>query len=298
MGTSHNFAKKYERQKFTIKFLFLLPVFGFLAVFIFYSIYNSFHISLFDWSGMGKMTDFVGLKNWKMLLKDFTFAKAIKNNLLLMVISVLGQTPIALALAYFLDIAGKKANIFKIVWFLPLLMSSVAIGTLFGFLLDPTFGGLTAILNLFGREGIPLLGNPDYALVTVAFVIVWQFVPFYMVYFLAGMSSIPKEIYEAAMVDGASKSQYFFQCAIPQLMPTIRNALVLQMIGSMKHFDLIYIMTGGGPSGATELMATYMYKKTFPEMQMGYGSTVASAMFLIITLISITTIKLLRKGED
>lgn len=247
---------------------------------------------------MGEMTNFIGLQNWKKLIGDGTFYQAIGNNLVLMVISIAGQTPIALMLAFFLDKAGKKANLFKIVWFLPLLMSSVAIGTLFSFLLDPTFGGLTAILNLFGKDGIILLGDPSRALVTVAFVIVWQFVPFYMVYFLAGFGSIPGEIYEAAVIDGANNRQYFFQCAIPALWPTIRNALVLQMIGSMKHFDLVYMMTGGGPSGATELMATYMYKKTFPEMQMGYGAAIASAMFIIITILSVTTITLLNRGDD
>lgn len=289
---------RYKKQKNTIRVLFLLPVFAFLIVFIFYSIFSSFRISLYDWNGVGEMNSFVGLENWKNIMKDGEFFKALRNNLILMVISVAGQTPIALCLAFFLDRLGRKANLFKIVWFLPLLMSSVAVGTLFSTFLDPNFGALASIMKIFGLNSVILLGNPKYALVTVAFVIVWQYVPFYMVYFLGGLGSIPEDIYEAAVIDGATNKQYFFQCAIPMLFPTIRNALVLQIVGSMKHFDLIYMMTGGGPSGATQLMATYMYKKTFPEMQMGYGATIACAMFVLITIISLTVISLLKRGDD
>ena len=289
---------KVNQQKNRIRVLFLFPLFAFLGVFIFYSIFSSFRISLYNWSGIGSMTDFIGLGNWGELIRDAAFYKALKNNFILMAISIAGQTPISLCLAFFLDRKGKKANFFKVVWFLPLLMSSVAVGTLFSSILDPNFGVLTAILKLFGKKGIILLGNPKYALVTVALVIVWQYVPFYMVYFLAGLGSVPEEIYEAAVIDGANDRQYFFQCALPMLWPSIRNALVLQIVGSMKHFDLIYMMTGGGPSGSTELMATYMYKKTFPSMQMGYGATVACAMFILITIVSLTVIRLLRRGDD
>ena len=129
-------------------------------------------------------------------------------------------------------------------------------------------------------------------------VMAWQFTPFYMVYFIAGYGNIDTTIYEAAVIDGATRGQYLRQIAIPLLGPIFKTACTMSLIGSLKYFDMIWNMTGGGPAGGTELMATYMYKKTFPEMLMGYGSTVASAMFLIITLISITTIKLLRKGED
>jgi ABC-type sugar transport systems, permease components len=290
--------RMYKHQRTQITVLFLIPVFAFLGVFIFYSIYNSFHISLYKWSGVGNMTNSVELDNWAKLIKDATFFKALKNNLILVAISVFVELPFGLALAYFLDVGGKKMNFFKVCWFFPLLMSSVAIGTLFFFILDSSFGPIAGFLEIFGMKMPTLLGNTSTALLTVAAVIVWQFVPFYMVYYLAGLNSIPEELYEASVIDGATRAQYFFKCALPMLAPTIRNAVVMQLIGSLKYFDLIYVMTGGGPSGSTELMATYMYKKTFPEMQMSYGATVASAMFIIITTLALLTIKALNKKEN
>ena len=141
-----------------------------------------------------------------------------------------------------------------------------------------------------------LLGNSKYAFWTVGFAVVWQFVPYYMIYYLAGLSSIPVEMYEAAVMDGATRTQYTFKCAIPMLMPTITNAIVLQLIGSLKSFDLFYVMTMGVSN--TELMATYMYKQTFQMTRMGYGSAIASAMFVIITSIALITVRILRKVGD
>ena len=119
-----------------------------------------------------------------------------------------------------------------------------------------------------------------------------------MIYFLAGLSSLPVEIYEAAIIDGATRGQYFWRVAMPFMKGTIKSAAVLSLIGSLKYFDLIYVMTQGGPNGATELMATYMYKNAFQIFKMGYGSTVASAMFVIITAIALLTLKALNGKEE
>jgi ABC-type sugar transport system permease subunit len=119
-----------------------------------------------------------------------------------------------------------------------------------------------------------------------------------MVNFLRGLINLPFEVYEASIIDGATRSRYFLSIALPMLRNTSINAVILAMVGSLKYFDLIYVMTEGGPSGSTELMATYMFKNAFNTMKMGYGSTVASAMFLIITLTSLMTLKLMRQGGE
>ncbi|NRW36638.1 ABC-type sugar transport system permease subunit [Clostridium beijerinckii] len=116
--------------------------------------------------------------------------------------------------------------------------------------------------------------------------------------FLAAYSGIPSDLYEAAIIDGAKKSQYFWKIALPLMKPAIKSAIVLSMVGSLKYFDLIYVMTGGGPGNASELMATYMYKNAFLSQRMGYGSAIASGMFILITIISLITIKTLNRKED
>ena len=137
---------------------------------------------------------FIGLKNWAELIKDKVFWNAFKNNLLVMVLSIVIQMPIGLALATFLDKVGKKGNICKVIWFIPMLMSSVAIGYLFRYALDANTGFVTAISKFFGGGTVDLLGNTGTVLVTCIFIIAWQFIPFYMVYYLAGYSGLPSDI--------------------------------------------------------------------------------------------------------
>ncbi len=215
-----------------------------------------------------------------------------------MVLSICIQIPIGLALATFLDFGGKKLTIFKVIWFIPLLMSSVAIGFLFTYALATNGGLVSTISGWFGGGNVDLLGNPKTALLTVIMVICWQFTPFYMVYFMAAFTNIPYDVFEAARIDGATRGQYFWKIAFPLLVPSMKSAAILSMVGSLKYFDLIYVMTGGGPGTSTELMATYMYKQSFSVFNMGYGSAVAGGMFILITLVSLITMKILNGKEE
>ena len=278
--------------------VFLAPALLVIAVFIAYPIIQSFVTSLYDWNGYSANRVFIGIQNWVTLIKDSQFWAAFRNNILVMVLSIVIQMPIGMALATFLNLVGKKGNICKVIWFIPMLMSSVAIGYLFRYALDPSTGFVTAISRLFGGGRVDLLGNPKTVLYACIFIIAWQFIPFYMVYYMAGYGGISGDIHEAALVDGATEGQYFWQVSLPLLKPSIKSAIVLSIVGSLKYFDLVYVMTGGGPSGASELMATYMYTKAFNTYQMGYASAVASGMFILISVIAIVTMRLLNRKED
>jgi len=278
--------------------VFLAPVIIIMIVFILYPIIETFNISLYRWNGISSQRVFILFDNWLELLTDGSFWKAFGNNIALMVCSIVIQIPIAMALATFLDAGGKKLNIFKVIWFVPLLMSSVAVGFLFSYALAASGGMISTISNWFGGKDIDLLGRAPQALYAVIGVIAWQYAPFYMVYFLAGYSNIDYDIYEACVIDGATRGQYFRFIALPLLGPIIKTACILSLIGSLKYFDLIYVMTGGGPGTATELMATYMYKLSFKNFKMGYGSAVAAGMFILVTLIALAVQRLLRVREE
>lgn len=291
-------AVRRQRSIHTAAAVFLAPALVILIVFIAYPIVDSFRISTLEWNGISSNKVFVGLNNWKALVVDNSFWAAFRNNIVVMVLSLVFQVPFALALATFLDAGGKKFNLFKVVWFLPLLMSSVAVGFLFKYALDANFGIFAQLSKALGGGAVDLLGDPKRALFAVIGVICWQYIPFYMVYYLAGYSGLSEDTYEAAIIDGATRGQYFWRVALPQLFPTIRSGAILSMVGSLKYFDLIYVMTEGGPGTATELMATYMYKNAFKTFKMGYGSTVACGMFILITAIALLTMRLLnRKGD-
>lgn len=289
-------SKHRQRQTLVAAAVFLGPALFFLAVFVAYPIVNSGWLSLFEWSGISPERRFIGLANWRELVVDPLFWHAFGNNVTLVVLSLLFQVPFALALATFLDVVGTKANLFKVIWFLPLLMSTVAVGFLFRFALDANFGIVTFFSRLFGGGAVDLLGHQDRALLTVAGVIAWRFIPFYMVLYLAGYSGLPEETYEAAIIDGATRNQYFWKIALPLLSPTLKNGAILSIVGSLSFFDLIFVMTGGGPGVASELMATYMYRTAFGALRMGYGATIATAMFGLTSVIALCCIKLLSRG--
>jgi raffinose/stachyose/melibiose transport system permease protein len=277
----------------------LAPAILFLVIFIAYPIVDSFMMSTVKWNGISVDREFLGLSNWADLIKDRYFWQAFRNNIVVMFISLATQGVLAIALATFLDITGKKGLIFKIIWFLPYLISSVAIGILFKFALDANFGIFGSISRLLGGGSVDLLGHPNRALVAVMGVVSWQYTPFYMILYLAAYGTIPVELYEAASIDGASRGQYFWKISLPMLRPTIVSAATVSIIGSLKYFDLVYVMTGGGPGSATELMATLMYKTTFVRKNFGYGAAVAGGMFILITLVALLTVYTLnKKAED
>jgi len=180
------------------------------------------------------------------------------------------------------------------------LTSSVAIGVMWRYIYDTNFG----LVNVFLRNmGLfhwikDWLGDPKLALYSVMVAINWRFIPFYMILFLAAIVAIPEELFEAAMIDGAKGFQVFRHVTLPMLRSTIINAAVLSLVGALKFFDIIFAMTGGGPSHASELMATYMYKRSFTDFRMGYGSTVAVAIFLIALVLSVTFLRVTRRSEN
>lgn len=280
--------------------VFLLPTLIAIALFIIWPIIDSFRLSFFKWNGVDPVKLWIGGENWSRLLQDGVFWRAVRNNFVIVLLSILVQVPMGMALAVLLDAGGKRFRIFKITYFLPMLMSTVAIGILFKYLYDPYFGLINTTLEAVGLKALAQqwLSEPKIALYSVIAVICWQYIPFYMLLFLAALGGIPAELREAALIDGATENKYFWKIALPLMRGTIITASTLSLIGSLKYFDLIWVMTGGGPINSTELMATYMVKRTFQSFEMGYGATVASALFIIVMVVAGTVFFVLQRREE
>lgn len=300
MNKKSDLAKARAKSTGIAATVFLAPALILICVYMIYPVIDTFVTSGYKWNGISSDKIFVGLDNWKALLKDETFWASFGHNVVVMIFSILLQIPIGLLLATFLDAGGRKFNIFKIIWFFPYLMSSVAIAFLANYILATNgglFSGIATLIN--GKKTlIDLLGKNPSALFAIIGVMAWQFTPFYMVYFIAGYSNIDASLYEAAIIDGATRKQYLFKIAIPLLGPIFKTACTMSLIGSLKYFDMIWNMTQGGPAGGTELMATYMYKLSFQQFNMGYGSCVAAGMFILITLIALLFQKVFVVKED
>ena len=300
MDKSNSLAKARAKSTAFAATVFLLPALLLIVIFMIYPVIDTFVTSTYKWNGISADKIFVGFDNWKTLFKDMNFWNSFIHNVIVMIFSIVLQIPIGLLLATFLDAGGRKFNFFKIVWFLPYLMSSVAIAFLFNYILATNGGLFSSIATLFSghKVNVDLLGKSPSALFSVIGVMAWQFTPFYMVYFIAGYGNIDTSLYEAAVIDGATRRQYLFKIAIPLLGPIFKTACTMSLIGSLKYFDMVWNMTQGGPAGGTELMATYMYKLSFQQFNMGYGSCVAAGMFILITLIALLFQKVFVVKED
>lgn len=300
MQKSNQLAKVESRNTAVAAAVFLFPAIALIIIYMVYPIIDTFLTSQYQWNGISSDKVAIGLENWRTLVQDEKFWSSFAHNVIVMIFSILLQIPIGMLLATFLDTGGRKLNIFKIIWFLPYLMSSVAIAFLFTYILATNGGLFSTIATMLSgkRTTVDLLGKSPQALYAVIGVMAWQFTPFYMVYFIAGYSNIPTSLYEAAVIDGANRRQYLFKVAIPMLGPIFKTACTMSMIGSLKYFDMIWNMTQGGPAGGTELMATYMYKLSFQQWKMGYGSAVAAGMFILITVIALLFQKVFVVKED
>jgi len=280
-------------------FLFLLPAIVLFLLFVIYPIFQSIYYSLFNWKGFGPAVDFVGLDNFKNILKDRVFMIALRNGLLIIALSLFVQLPLSLALAVLVgrDLPGRV--IFRTIFFLPYVLSEVIAALMWLFILnpDPDRGFVNAVIVFFGGQSQAWLGNTDLVLLAIFAALTWKYFGYHMLLFMTGLQNIPADIEEAGRIDGANSIQNFFYITLPLLGSTIRTSVYLSVLGSIQQFILVWIMTKGGPVNASETMATYMYRFGFVRFQLGYGSAVAIYMFLICLIFSLIYQRLTRQPD-
>ncbi|MGI6726588.1 MAG: carbohydrate ABC transporter permease [Christensenellales bacterium] len=288
------------RSKALTALVFLLPALLVYGLFNFYSIIMTLFYSTQEWSGISANMTFIGLDNYIKLVNTPAVWHSLLNNFKLVIISLAVQLPFGMVLALIINSDRKSMKFLRTVYFMPMLLSTVSTGILWQLMYDPYFGLINKALHAIGlgKWAQPWLGQSNTAMVATIFVICWQYTPQYMILLRAGMTGIPEELYEAGRIDGAGTVRQFFHITLPLLAGTIRTSAVLSIVGSLKYFDLIYVMTGGGPNGATDVMATYMYKRGFVEFNMGYASTVATFMLFVslVVIISFRTMTT-QRGE-
>jgi len=280
--------------------LFLLPALVFFSIFLVYPVFRSVYYSLFNWKGFGPAVDFIGLSNYKRILTDRIFLKAVGHGLLIVVLSLSIQLPISLALALMVgrNLCGRA--LFRTIFFMPYVLSEVITGIMWLILFnpDPKRGFINAIMTILpGLKAIPWLGDTKTVMLAIFVVLTWKYFGFYMLLYLASLQNIPSEIEEAALIDGVNKRQMITYITIPLIGSTIRTSIYLSVLGSLQVFAIIWIMTKGGPVNASEVMSTYMYRFSFVRFELGYGSAVATVMLLISLFFSLAYLRLLRQTD-
>ena len=274
--------KQYSNKLHII--LFLLPALLLFCGVLIAPIGASAYFSLFDWKGIGPKT-FIGLANYKELFtsNSIGFMKALRNSLLLAALSVGLQLPLALALALTLGKSIKGERVFLSVYFMPVLISTVVIGQLWLKIYNPDYGILNVFLRSIGLEKWTRvwLGKKETALGAVLVPTLWQYVGYHMLLLYAGVKSVPGELREAAMLDGATDGQINRFIVLPYIKPILRISVIFAVTGSLKSFDLIYVLTNGGPLHATEVPSTLMISMLFLRNRYGMGSTIAVMLIIL-----------------
>jgi raffinose/stachyose/melibiose transport system permease protein len=290
--------KMYSNKWYII--IFLLPALILFCGVLIAPIGASGYFSFFDWNGFTEKT-FIGFSNYKELFTSDSigFMKALGNSLLLAVLSVFLQLPLALALALVLGKKIKGERAFLSVYFMPVLISTVVIGQLWLKIYNPDYGVLNVALRAVGLDNLThiWLGEKATALGAVFVPILWQYVGYHMLLLYAGVKSVPPELREAAMLDGASDGQVNRYIVLPYIKPIIKISVIFAVTGSLKSFDLIYVLTNGGPLHATEVPSTLMISMLFLRNRYGMGSTIA-VLLIILCFAFALLINLVFKEED
>lgn len=279
---------------------FVLPALTLYLIFVILPIFQSLYFSFFRWEGVGPLDQFIGLANFRKLLSDPIFWQSLFHNFILVIASLITELPLALILAILLTGKTRGKGFFRTVFFAPMVISTVASGYLWRWIYNPIFGLLNGVLNGLGLGTLARgwLGDSSLVLMCIIVAIIWRHTGFYMVLFMAAIEGIPEELYEAAQIDGASSWQLTRYITVPLLAGPMKIAAILVMVGSIKYFDLIWVMTHGGPGHASELVATYMYKQTFQYWRMGYGASLASTLFLMAFVASIGFLTATARREE
>jgi len=266
--------------------LALLPALLIFLVFAIIPIFWSAYYGFFDWKGLGA-AKFIGLNNYEMMLQDPIFWKALKNNLILVASAIIGQVPIALLLALLLLKNSWFNRILRSAVFLPMVLSTVVVGLIWGYIYHPQIGLLNQVLEVLGLDSWTRawLDDPKINMFAVSIPINWANIGPYLIIFIAALQNISSEIGDAAKIDGAIGWRKLFYVTLPIIWGTVVVTIVLCISGSLKAFDHVIVMTGGGPAQSTELLATYMYNNSFTIYRYGYGSAVSTMIILISALL-------------
>jgi raffinose/stachyose/melibiose transport system permease protein len=267
--------------------LYIAPALFLVLALIYVPIVQTGYFGMTKWNGVGAK-EFIGLENYMALIKDQMFLKTAYHSLMLAVfsvISLIGYLFISIILAGKI----KGADLLRKIYLIPMLLASVAIAQLWLKIYHPGNGILNTILVSLGVENPPAwLAEPELALYAIVVPIIWQYAGFYILIYYAALKNIPESLLEAARIDGATPWQIALKIKLPLIMNVIKVTIVLAVVGSLKYFDLIYVMTDGGPNGSSEVMASYMYHRAFKEFDFGYGSAIG--FFLLVICLVVTWI--------
>ena len=282
------------RSQWPTALLFLSPTLVVFSVFILFPILFSFYLSFHEWNMFSDERTFVGLSNYTRMFSDPEFWMVFKQTVIYTVGTVPVNMALALAVAFFLNEQIKGRKLLRAMFFTPVIISSVAAAVIWRWVFDPNLGLLNHVFDVLGLPHVNWVNDPTAAMVALITVGVWKTFGINMILFAAGLAGIPEHYYEAARIDGAGAWQRFWKITVPLLSPTTLFIMVLSFIGSFQVFDIVYVLTYGGPLGSTKVLVFYLYEHAFKFFNMGYASAVAYVLFAILFVLTMVQIRYFR----
>jgi len=279
---------------------FLAPAVLVYGVFVVWPLIQAFQLSMYRWRGVSIHRKFIGMENFTKLAHDEAFAKAVKNNLTLLIVGGFAIIVTSVALAHAMQGRGTLGKMLRSVILLPQMVSLVVVAIMWTFIFNPQFGLLTNAMNAVGLSGLThtWLGDPKTALPSVGTAFAWYAIGFYAMLFSTALRSLPEEVGEAAELDGAQGFTRFWRVTWPMMWSVKRIAVVHMTITVINVFSLVYLMTQGGPDRSTEMLLTYLYESAFKNSQFGYATAIAIANFAIVMVLSVVLLALFRKDPQ
>lgn len=280
--------------------LFVIPALLLYTAFFLVPTLAALALSFFRWNGISDNVTFLGLKNYINLAKDPIFHSAISNNVKFTVIVLIVQTTVSLFLATQVVKKSRFNSVMRVIFFLPMVLSSIAIAFIWTFLYDPNMGVINSVIHWISPNFNPTwLGDPQLAIFSLALVQIWTHSGQILIIFVAGLQTIPGDLYEVAQIEGANRLQTFRYVTWPMLAPVTIIAVVLTTIQSFKAFDLVFVMTDGGPFYSTEILSSFIYHQAFQDYKFGYAAAAAVIFMMLIALITFIQFKIVRRnGTD
>jgi ABC-type sugar transport system permease subunit len=280
-------------------YIFVLPSLVLYAIFMIYPFFQSIYLSFTDWNGATTTKNFIGLDNFRELVRDDLLWKSLQHNLIWVVIGTLGPLIVGFLLAVLLASKPKGFTLFRTAYFMPQVLSPVIIGIVWGWMYNPLFGIFNKGLDSIGLESVSRgwLGDPDFALYAVLLAAMWAETGFVFVVLIAGLQNVSRDLIEAATLDGANAWRRFWDVTLPQMANVVTVVAALLLIGGFSVFDIIFVMTGGGPANATDVIGTYAYTEAFTQNNVGYASTLTLIMTVITLIASVVFIRIRERGD-
>lgn len=286
-----------KRRAALVEFLLVVPALVFYLVFVIYPLFGGIFYSMTDWDGVKSTFNFIGLQNYKTLLKDSYVLEPLRNTFIYAFFNTIILNILGLIMAIGAESVTRGKNAFRAMLYIPSVLSAILVGFVFNFIFEKSFGAVGKQLGITVMAN-NLLGSKKWALPMGILVTSWKSAGWYMVVYIAGLNNIDQSLYDAASVDGVTGWKRFWYVTFPLLAPSFTINMVLALERSFKQYDLMFALTGGGPGRASELISMTIYNESFTNKRAGYGSALGVLLFVIIVIITLFQMKVLRRREE